>query len=464
MSATKTRACAVVSAGDFFKLETNAHQEVMREKRLGHMMLPAAPRARFVMIHTDFAFGFFQHGFNGPAITAGLRQPLMGTSHGRITYIEFQLWRPAQVTPEDRPRAWSGQLISDRGHSQEGKVSDQWPFAAFVNREALPRRRRQVGGKLAHFMGTWCVEFDARVEPRAAHRPTASRFDRRGTQPAPGIIRHFSQIPFAQGGDPIQKGWILPEMLIPHHPLKRDHMAGHHILKHLQRQRRFGSKTNGRWNVTSLPTRLVLGIKPVFRQIQAAIQEGGSVPTGIDQKDPFLTVGNLPYSPTVLARDACRMLALFGEATAIHDDNALRITERLGHQLLMTLDHDFARPTPTSNEFLRRTHRVRIGPQQRQDDRLDRFAFHIRQLPTQVDRRPISLLVSLKATVKVLLVIHQRLSERFLILPRQLQGRRATTRGRDCMRPTVALRELSHGNSLQSEIAMECIIQSLVVI
>src|SRR5512136_2442024 len=98
--ATNWCAWAVVSAGVFFEHEPQVHQEEMRQKRLGHMVMPAAPTARLIMVHPDFAFAFFQGGLHWPTQTTQLRQFIVCTSERCITQVKLQLWLRLQPTTQ----------------------------------------------------------------------------------------------------------------------------------------------------------------------------------------------------------------------------------------------------------------------------------------------------------------------------------------------------------------------------
>jgi len=80
-------------AGAFFELDAHADQEEMRQETVCHLMMPATPGARLVMIHADFAFAFFDGRFNGP--------PQAGQSH--------QLYLRACESESRLKGRWDGQ-------------------------------------------------------------------------------------------------------------------------------------------------------------------------------------------------------------------------------------------------------------------------------------------------------------------------------------------------------------------
>ena len=58
-----TKTWATVNAGAFFYLQAQPDQKVMRQKGLGHVVLPAPPRARLIVIPPEFALSLFQEEF-----------------------------------------------------------------------------------------------------------------------------------------------------------------------------------------------------------------------------------------------------------------------------------------------------------------------------------------------------------------------------------------------------------------
>lgn len=81
---------------------------MMRQSHQQHVMLPADPTAHFVVIETDFAFGFFEHGFDGPTHAADADEFDHRCVGWCVTEIEFDLGWIVKVAAQDEPefRAW----------------------------------------------------------------------------------------------------------------------------------------------------------------------------------------------------------------------------------------------------------------------------------------------------------------------------------------------------------------------
>ncbi len=138
--AINRRACAIVKAGFFFEHQTQSHQKQVCHERMRHMMMPTHPTARFVMIHSNLAFAFFQRGLDRPAQSAHPDEFRARAGCRRIAQIELQLGFFPTTATEDNPDPWTGQPRADRGHTQERKVSHQGTFTPFFDAMACPRR------------------------------------------------------------------------------------------------------------------------------------------------------------------------------------------------------------------------------------------------------------------------------------------------------------------------------------
>src|SRR5215213_10164136 len=75
VTCNRCRTCGTVNAADFFSHPAAlADQEVMRQQRHRHMVLPAAPRAHLIVIHSHFTLAFLNCCLHRPASAALLHQ------------------------------------------------------------------------------------------------------------------------------------------------------------------------------------------------------------------------------------------------------------------------------------------------------------------------------------------------------------------------------------------------------
>ena len=57
----------MVNPGLFFKAQTEPDEEMMGEKRHGHVMVPPPPTPGLVVVHPQLAFAFFEGHLDRPA-------------------------------------------------------------------------------------------------------------------------------------------------------------------------------------------------------------------------------------------------------------------------------------------------------------------------------------------------------------------------------------------------------------
>lgn len=110
----------------------------MGKERLQHVMMPTLLGARSEMIQSDLSFRFFQRRLYGPAHPGEAGQFLLGTIGRCVAQVKLAFWLRAERATEDRPAAWTGQLLAYRSHSQKGQLDDQRTFAAFLDLSSLP--------------------------------------------------------------------------------------------------------------------------------------------------------------------------------------------------------------------------------------------------------------------------------------------------------------------------------------
>ena len=87
----------------------------MSQRNQEHMMMPSQPAAHFVMIHSDFAFGFFKDGFNRPTHAAHPHQLAQRCMSGSIAEIVFDHRRVIQIAADNQPKIACGQVAARFG-------------------------------------------------------------------------------------------------------------------------------------------------------------------------------------------------------------------------------------------------------------------------------------------------------------------------------------------------------------
>ena len=117
---------------------------MMRHSYQRHMMMPTQPTANFVVVETDFTFGFFVNDFDGPTHTANTYKFDQGSVNGSIAKVELDHQRIIQISADNQPDFWTWQASSRLNNSQEGKISYNRTLAAFFDRISRPTIRWNI--------------------------------------------------------------------------------------------------------------------------------------------------------------------------------------------------------------------------------------------------------------------------------------------------------------------------------
>lgn len=401
----------------------------MRQKRLSHMMMPANPRARFILIHADFTFSFFESGFDRSTLTAHVCQHLRRDAHWCIAQSILRPGWFTQTSSEDSPNTRPGQEIANGRDPQPCRVCNQCSLPPFLNRQALPFCSGQAGREFALFLSKGRIQPGPRTYAESPQQAGAGGFHHEFVQPHACIAGQLSEIPFFQRCGAVQKTRILDEMLITHDSLEREHGSYDQVARHLQGQLRLSAKRSIVWDTTGPLARLMAVIKPILRQIQAAIQKRVTLQVGVNHEHAFLTIRNLVLHPAILTCDARRVFTLFRKPTAVDNDYAGGMPQRHRYQSLMAANQICCIPLVCAHELLNGSHGIEIRPHQLQlqHHRLNGVAFHLRQLPAQMQRRPVPLLSSIEAALKQTVIVGQCLANHFLILGRHLDAHWSST-------------------------------------
>src|SRR5919202_263661 len=123
----------MVSAGSFFELELQLNQKAMGQERLGHLVVPAAPRSRFILIQPDLAFAFFERRLNRPAPPTQLGQVAVSDCRWRIAKEKLQLRFGSQTAAQHQPHPRPRQLLAATRQPSGGLLGD----AALARRRAV---------------------------------------------------------------------------------------------------------------------------------------------------------------------------------------------------------------------------------------------------------------------------------------------------------------------------------------
>jgi len=84
--------------------------------------MPPQPTTHFVMIQTDFAFGFFKDGFDRPTHTADPYKLVERCLGGGIAEIVFDDRGILQIAAEDQPEFCDWQVAARLNDAQASKL------------------------------------------------------------------------------------------------------------------------------------------------------------------------------------------------------------------------------------------------------------------------------------------------------------------------------------------------------
>ena len=106
----------------FLKTDPQTDQEMMSQRDQQHMVMPTQPTAHFVMVKTDFAFGFFENGFDRPTHAADADELDQGCIGRSIAEVKLDDRRVLQIAADDQPDFWA-RASSRATRSAAGKQS-----------------------------------------------------------------------------------------------------------------------------------------------------------------------------------------------------------------------------------------------------------------------------------------------------------------------------------------------------
>ena len=98
----------------------------MSQRNQQHMMVPPYPAPHLVMIHPDFAFGFFKDRFDRPSHSADANELMQRSVEGSIAEKVFDLSRVIQITADDQPEFTGRQASSAIRSRAEMQNHKRW--------------------------------------------------------------------------------------------------------------------------------------------------------------------------------------------------------------------------------------------------------------------------------------------------------------------------------------------------
>jgi hypothetical protein len=312
----------------------NRRQPGLSHHGQSDMSMPAMPVANLVLVQAGLAFGRFETLFDSGPRRCDLGQPFQAHLQGRIGQEVGDVGRVGQGTAGDQPDLLTGQPVPAFDDPLVSPVISAGTFAAFGHSQTLPaplrpgghhryhrdryrsaRRQASLGSGSAllcwpWFVHGWSLPPDRDMRPHPQHIPAARR-----TNDRPQLRR-------------------ITIDFIARHPAHR-HALCPGVLQHLTGLLGLGLKDHLGRDFGSGPPFGV--VTPLFRQVQAPVQQDLPPRSHITQKGAHLTILDLAGGPAILPLNPDRVRPFFEEAGFIHHSNAFFFPEDFDHILLQLI-------------------------------------------------------------------------------------------------------------------------------
>src|SRR6266700_6599127 len=251
------------------------------------MMVPAAPEAQFVVVHTQFSLTLGETGFDRPTHATHAHKGRKRCLDGSIAQVKlpFRLrGLTADFAPDHHPDFWTWQTIQRQYSAQYEKIGDQRTFVPLQQTKPLPRGRGPLLGQLLHRHFGWARRMQTLTPGDGSFaraglgwHPTAWTLALRlpiGSEQWPNlrVPRHLSKVPQSRPSQASQEGGRVAIALVAHHPARVEPPVSHDLLDQLCCQLMLGLKRGLVRNPTILPQRFMLLSKPGLGQIETPVQ------------------------------------------------------------------------------------------------------------------------------------------------------------------------------------------------
>ncbi len=298
-------------------------QEVVRDGREDDVMVPAGKRAAFEMIQPEVGLRLAILLLDGPPLMCEPDEPRPRRGGRQVHEVVLGLGRVAGVAFGQQPDLGREPSVRAPGvgrrHAQRGTLDRPLPCRAAVaptdappprvgggdggDRGGLgPHRQRRPGARAPHPRAPW------RHEARPPHKDGLRRRDADRVREA-----HSMQLGAKQA--------VVAKFRIRQHA-RHGEATGAHLAEQRQGLTPLLLKADVGRNPRPLPG----GVgQPGLRQVQRGPHQVAAQPGPQRRRDGHLTIGDLPQRPTVLAPHPHGVLALFGKARAVEDQQAVAL-------------------------------------------------------------------------------------------------------------------------------------------
>jgi hypothetical protein len=295
-------------------LTTHASKVSRRQHDQRHVPVPPKKAAHFIVIQAH-VFRLFKIFLTMPAGANGLHHLVeRGSRRGKDEVIALLLRVGDGTTDEQEVVSIIFPLVQDRDGCP---VKEPGAFGPLTHRKALPvllmqHERFHVAHFHAAALSVRGHDPNGFIAGHGQHRVIRMRF-----QPGPQIqVAAIDRISHDPGNGATR---LL------------------HALEHLDRQFWLGLEAHRLRNMggaTAIPI-----LAPVQGQIQLTVNQGMSTRRDVAQKDPNLTILDLPGGSTLLQPHASRLGAPFGKTAFINDQDRRLLAQLLQHVAAHLIAH-----------------------------------------------------------------------------------------------------------------------------
>ncbi len=173
-------------------------------------MVPSQPTTHLVIVKADFAFGFFEDGFDRPAHPAYAHELAQGRVSRGVAEVVFDHRRIVEIAADDQPEFTCGQVCARLAHAQKGKVANNGAFAAFLDSSSHPIPFGDVSHQLLHLKGARVRIAQTQTSWTATATFPLGNMHFRAGAPDGGRAFDLGEIPLAESRDAIPKSGRSP--------------------------------------------------------------------------------------------------------------------------------------------------------------------------------------------------------------------------------------------------------------
>src|SRR5271169_3745662 len=272
------------------------HMMILRE----HRTLPTLPTAHLVMIHPDFAFGFFKDRFDGPSHSADANELIQRSVDGSIAEKEFDLSRVIQITADDQPEFTGRQTSARFGHAQKCEITNDGTFAAFFDHGLNPILLLNLLQQLLDWNGTLPDIAEMQASGTTSMTTPLRKMNLGRSTPDQAVLFDGCEVRLSRSRHTVPKRRTVSIQSVCRHPGKRQIIALDGAFQQFQPDFWLRFENQILRDSAGLPLLAMFFCKPWIGHEQLSFDQTVSLATGISQIHSDLPVRDLSHRTAVL--------------------------------------------------------------------------------------------------------------------------------------------------------------------